>query len=471
MRPRTLLVLAVVVALLGAFIWFVERDLPSSDERAVRAKRVLSLDAEAVEGLTIEWDERVVELRRRQREVADPGHAAETEFDWQLVRPLNAPADPTAVSSLISRLVELDKERTLEEVGRAEVGLAEPRGRVTLVSPDRTEVVEIGAEIPASSNMTLAVEGRDEVYVVAASVWSTLTKEPGDWRDKALFRDDREAIERLTLTSDEQRVEIARRGEEYWIESPLVDRADREAVDALLTEIVGLRAQSFVDAPTDEETSTAFDRPLGTVEVALRGEEAPFRLVLGTAPSEGEGVAASGQYARLGGQIVRLNTGLAESFERSADGWRSLDWSVSEVYRIERAVIEDGSGRVEVRREGGDWLRDGEVIGYGPATDLLFDIAGASASHWIDHATELGAPEMTVTIDSDDGTQEVLELFAQQEDGVPVRASDRETVLVLSSDVASSIRSKLSDLRAARVEGGAESDAESGSGSEDRALR
>ena len=34
MRPRTLLILLVLVLGLGAFIWFYERELPSSEERA-----------------------------------------------------------------------------------------------------------------------------------------------------------------------------------------------------------------------------------------------------------------------------------------------------------------------------------------------------------------------------------------------------------------------------------------------------
>ena len=31
---------------------------------------------------------------------------------------------------------------------------------------------------------------------------------------------------------------------------------------------------------------------------------------------------------------------------------------MSEVYRIERAVLEDSAGAAVLRREGGDWLRD-----------------------------------------------------------------------------------------------------------------
>jgi len=47
-RPRTLLVLLIVVVALGAFIRFYERDLPSSEERAKQAKKVLDFKKDQV---------------------------------------------------------------------------------------------------------------------------------------------------------------------------------------------------------------------------------------------------------------------------------------------------------------------------------------------------------------------------------------------------------------------------------------
>ena len=44
MRPRTLLVLAAVVAALAAWVFFHERELPSSDERRRLARRVFRLE-------------------------------------------------------------------------------------------------------------------------------------------------------------------------------------------------------------------------------------------------------------------------------------------------------------------------------------------------------------------------------------------------------------------------------------------
>ena len=58
MKPRTLLVMLVLVLGLGAFVWFYERKLPSSEEREENAKKVLTVekdDIRAVLGTDGKW--------------------------------------------------------------------------------------------------------------------------------------------------------------------------------------------------------------------------------------------------------------------------------------------------------------------------------------------------------------------------------------------------------------------------------
>ena len=65
MKPRTLLVLTLLVAGLGAFVFFYERDLPSTEERVELAKKVLRIDdGDAVASVLIEWDGSEVRLER-----------------------------------------------------------------------------------------------------------------------------------------------------------------------------------------------------------------------------------------------------------------------------------------------------------------------------------------------------------------------------------------------------------------------
>jgi hypothetical protein len=68
MRSRGLLILAGLVLAVGAFIAFIERDLPTTDERAERADRLIDVDVDRVEKLVVSHGEETVTL---EREVAD----------------------------------------------------------------------------------------------------------------------------------------------------------------------------------------------------------------------------------------------------------------------------------------------------------------------------------------------------------------------------------------------------------------
>jgi hypothetical protein len=136
MKPKTLLVLTALVAVLAAFIWFVERDLPSSEERAERATRVLPVEPDEVAAVEIDWGGETVRLERRASHEGGDGEGEDAPAapEWRMTVPYDARADRAQVDTLLVALTGLRKSRTLEDVDRAEVGLDAPRGGVTLVT-------------------------------------------------------------------------------------------------------------------------------------------------------------------------------------------------------------------------------------------------------------------------------------------------------------------------------------------------
>ena len=437
MRPRSLALLFAVVAGLLAFIWFYERDLPSSDERAELAKRVLPIEADEVQGLTLLRGEAAVRLERLAAEDGDE----EGDGGWRLREPLDAPADGSAVDRLVDRLAGLEKSRTLDEIDAAELGLAEPRGRVVVETGDGREELLIGSEVPASSSMILGVTGRDEAYVVADGLWLDLEKPAGDWRSRDLGPDSREAIQRIALGAGEGAVALGRRGESFWVESPYVDRADKDLVSALLGEITGLRVERFADGDPRPETAMA------PIEVVLEGREEALRIQVGAAVGEEENL----RLLRVDDQLVEVRTDLASDLARAAEQWRSRSWSALEVYQIDRLEATDAAGTTVFERDGGDWLRDGTRVEYEAVSDLLYALTGIEAESVARADPPAGEPTLTLVLSGDeDERREVLTLYAAADGSAgAARVEGREVTLSLAEAAVADLDLKLSEARSA----------------------
>ncbi len=446
MRPRTLLALFVVVAGLAAFIWFYERELPSSDERRRQAKQVLALEADDVRAVEIARGDRLVRLERDAVE----GDAA-TGGAWRLVAPMAARADSAAVDGLVESLAGLEKSRTLEKVDAATVGLDRPRASVKLETAAGEARLLVGSEVPASSDMIVARDGEADAFVVSADLWSDLAKDAGEWRSRDVFHGHRREIERLRLTRGALDLVLARREGRFWLESPRVDLADDDRVNALLGKIESLRVDRFIEAGERPPQELGLEPPAATVEIQ-RADGGSFRLELG-APVEGE---EGKRYCRAEGQLFVATRPLGDVLERSPEEWQSQTWTAFEAYQIDSLAVEAADGEVRFEREGGDWKRGEETVPYNAMNDLLYAISGAAAERLLSpsEAASLGVDRdrsvLALRLASGDET-ETLRLFAAVEDGRPASASGREFLLLFPEATISDLEIKLEEARSASV--------------------
>ncbi|MEM7351617.1 MAG: DUF4340 domain-containing protein, partial [Acidobacteriota bacterium] len=300
------------------------------------------------------------------------------------------------------------------------------------------------------------VAGNSDAYQVGTTIFGDLTQEPGDWRDKQLFTASRGEIDRVTLLPGSllpgggEKVLLARRGDDFWIESPLTDRADDDAVNSLLTEITGLRIETFLDEPLLDTASLGLEPASGVIEVQLAGREAPFRFELGQAKEGSDGTF----YGRESGQLFELATQLGDSLATPASAWRSKAWTSTQVFKIESARLEDAEGVLEVSREDADWKRGEERIAYSAVSDFLYPLTEVKGEEIIDRQAaidrgyDLENPELTVALVTED-TSEELTLFAAQGDLAAATTEGRDAVLLLPQEKVSEIREKLGALRAA----------------------
>jgi hypothetical protein len=476
MKPRTLLILLAVVLALGAFIWFYERKLPSSEERATLGRKVLELDKAEVTAVAIDSPKGKIRLERtggagpnaKEGETAPEAPAVE----WRIVQPLAARADSFAVDRLLDGLAALEKTRTLDDVDPKAVGLDKPRAvvRLTTKTGDKTgeKVLQLGAEVPPGGSLIAAVPGQKGVYVVGDAILSEVDKGAGEWRDRLVFRGDRERIRSITLSGAAGGpVVLARRADGFWIERPFADRADHDLVDGVLSDLTGLTAERYLDG-SRPPAALGLQPPRATVDVAFSGVTPPVRIELGTAVTTGTAgaaapVAPEGQpsgevgYARVGDVTFEVRTRLGESALRAPADWRALQLSAFEVQQVDSATVRDGQTAMELTRADTDWKRGDTLISYLPVSDLLFAVIGARAERLLTPAESqslhagLAKPLLTFELRTKDAGNETLVLYPPGQGGVPARASGREVVLLLATDALQQIQAKVKAVREAKA--------------------
>ena len=437
-----------------AFIVFVERDLPTTDEREARDKKVLDIASGDVRGLAISVGEQSVRLARQDG----------ADGEWRIVSPIDNRADATAVRALVDRLTGLETSRTIEGVDRAAAGLDAPRATITIDTDREDPVIEIGPAIPASTDMLVARAGGEDAYQVPGDLFDLLARAPGDWRDPALFSHGRDEIARFRLASPhlDDRL-LARRGDAWWLESPLVDRAADELVDTLTSQITGLRATRFVDREGDapyDFASFGLAPVEASVEVHLAGREDPFVLELGGPASARDGdpadPAAAGReiFARAGDQVFVIGDDLVEAMDRAPYDWRSRAWTDWQVFEIQTATFRDAEGSLEIRRAGSEWLRDGEAIDYATASDALYALTEVEGEVILDRDDptigSLGEPMLEATLTRENGDTETLTIHPAAEDGVAwAAAAGRDALLKIPATTADTVREALVTARTA----------------------
>jgi hypothetical protein len=458
MKPRTLLILLSIVLILGAFIWFYERTLPSSEERAELGKKVFRLDKGDVTAVTIDSTKGLVRLERaalakREKPRFEKGAPPPASSEWHLVKPLATRADAFAVDRLLEAVASLEKSRTLEGADLKAVGLDKPRATVRLTTKKGETVLRLGAEVPPGGNLVAGVDGRKETYVVADTILTEADRNPLDWRDRQMVHGDREDVERVVLTGAAGGpVVLVRQPQGFRIEKPLPDRADRELTEGLLADLTGLMAERFV--PLGKPAADlGLAAPRESVEVTFKGAP-PLRIdlgapVTGAAAPEGQ-TAGELTYARIGDALFEARTRLAEAARRAPAAWQAVQLSAFEVYQIDSATVREGATTLQLTRDGTDWKRGGTLISFLSVSDLLSVLTSAKATRLLPFAEAQSAkPLVAFTLHTKEG-DETLTLYPEQKEGVPARASGRDVVLMLPAETLKQIQAKLQDVKTAK---------------------
>ena len=270
---RSFLIMLVVAAGLGSYIYFVEmkRD-PASEISTPEREKVFTIAPGTIEE---------VEITNAKSEVTRVTKKGAT---WSIVSPTPMEADSNEVTTLVSQIESLERQKTIEEnpASAAPFGLDPPRIRVAFKTTGdaQQKALLIGNKTPTGGDLYARLDGTPAVFLISGFLEDTFNRKPFDLREKTVLKFTREDVSAVTLVQGSARIALEKTGNDWKLTSPSSARADAAAVDALISQVAQAKMTGVTagDAAPAALKEHGLDKPQVTVTIGAGSAKAELAI-------------------------------------------------------------------------------------------------------------------------------------------------------------------------------------------------
>jgi hypothetical protein len=410
--------LAIVLAGLGAYIYFVTWKTPATDPATKQEKVFAAVEADKIEEIKV------------TSAAGDATILKKEGGGWQLVQPIAAKADDAEASGIASALSSIEITRVIEEnpADLNEYGLSNPRIAIDFKAAGDKDYRKLllGEKAPAGGDLYAKRNGEKRVFLIPAFQESTLNRSTFDLRDKTLLKFDREKVDGIDVTAGAKETAFAKEGGEWKITKPLQTRADLGAVEGLVGRLQSAQMKSIVPGePTPADLKKyGLDKPAATV--VLNAGSTRATLLLGGKAEEAT------IYARDVSKpnVMTVESSLLDEVKKGPDDFRRKDLFEFRAYNANRVEISRGDQTVvfeKVKGQGDNAQDKWRRVSPNPAEvdrdkvdGFLSRLANMRAASFVASTAKTGLdkPAMTVFVKFDDSKKEERVAFGREGEDV-----------------------------------------------------
>ena len=290
MKWKTTLVLFVIAAGVFAYLFFVERNRPGTEEATRQAQNVVNFSRDKVNGVVIQNGDDQIDIRRR-------------DDKWRLEIPIKDQADGSVVNNLLLDLENWQKDAAIsakemeaDKNKLADYGLANPKLRLKLIGPDTPPEIFFGKDAALEGKMYVRFGNSKETFLASQSVKKAIDQKPEDFRDRKLTDLIMAQVVRVVLKTSAGEMELQKKGDHWEILKPLHTRADDQKVGDLIAQVTTARIQQFVADDRGDLHPYGLAEPHGSLTLFAQDDKSTGR----TDSSHGE----QGQTLQIGGPVT-----------------------------------------------------------------------------------------------------------------------------------------------------------------------
>ena len=402
---RSTIALFLVLAGLGAYIYFVTWKRTGADSATKRDSVFSGVESDKLEE---------VKVKSATGDVTTIRKAADK---WQIVAPITAAAADSEVMSLTSALGQLEIVRVIDEkpADLNEYGLAAPRIEIDFKSTEGKPSgrLLIGDKTPTGAGLYAKRNDEPRVFLIQDYQEGPLNKSTFELRDKAIIKIERDKIDRVEVNAGGKPIQFAKEGSDWKITAPLAARADFSAVDGLVGRVESAQMKSIV---TEQATPADLKKfGLEKPQVTFTVNQGSARAVLALGGPSGDDVFARDLSKTA---VVTVDKSLAGDLKKTADDFRRKDAFEFRAFNATRAEFTRGAQTVafeRVKAQGENatdsWKRVAPAAADADKSKveaLLAGLADIRAVSFTDSTAKTGLdkPAMSVVVKFEDGKKE-----------------------------------------------------------------
>jgi len=268
MRFRTTIILALVLAGLGAYLYFVELERVAEE---AKKKTLFEFKTEDATGITLTYPDRKIVVKL-------------SDGKWRLTEPVQDLADESIVTNLLNAIAECEIKKTLEDVPTdlAPFGLDKPSAEVQVTLKDRElPVIKVGKTSPVGFSTYIQRADDPKVYLTSSAFHTGTDKQLKDVRDKQILSFDDNAIRKITVHGPDRDI-LLKKSESGWsLEQPTAHAADAATVRSFLSTLRSMRATDFAAEQASDLSQYGLDNPRLAITVTPDKEDEQKQILVG----------------------------------------------------------------------------------------------------------------------------------------------------------------------------------------------
>ena len=437
MKMRQLIVAAVVLAALGATLYWSNHRKPSDDASNSSTSptfKIISLKQEDVSKLEVKKSggEDIVLARGADK--------------WKITSPTSLFADQDTVSAMLYALSPLDNATLIEEKpgDLKAYGLADPTAAISATTKDgKTQTILVGDDTPTGSAAYAALSGDPKVYSISTGTKSSLNKGLSDLRDKRLLPVDFEKLSAVEVSGPKLKLVFGSDNGQWIVRNPknvrgdtsklenIVEKLKLADVDPSTPEEEKKKAASLFASGSGVATVKATDAS-GTQQLEVRKNKTAYYV---------KTTAMDGAY--------KVADALGESLDKTIDDIREkrlFDFAQQTPEKIE---FHDASKNYLLTQSSDDWWMDGKKMDPLSADAVLRSIRQLTAAKFV--STGFNGSGLTLTVTSKGGKLIEKVDFSKASGGYIAKRDDGATLYELDAKQVEELQKNAADLKPAET--------------------